>query len=259
MRAYHIDSFTDALFSGNPAAVCILDNEWPDEKLMAKIAMENNLSETAFIIMKDGVRFIRWFTPKCEVNLCGHATLAAAHVLFNHEGVQDNEIMFESRKGALGVKKQGSYIKLDFPSDSARKITFFDELDCFNAKPLECYMGTDDYMLVFESEDVIANLECDFVKAAKLSDKEGLICTAKGRSVDFVSRYFGPKIEIYEDPVTGSAHTVMAPYWAKILGKTLMEAEQLSKRGGKLFCEIIGERVIIGGQAVTYSINELLL
>ena len=259
MKAYHVDSFTNKLFEGNPAVVCILEDEWPGDELMIKIAMENNLSETAFVINKSGQRHIRWFTPKCEVNLCGHATLAAAHVLFNHENEQNDEIIFESRKGILGVKKQGDNILLDFPADPIVKIDFFDELDCFEAKPLECFAGTDDYMLVFESEDIIKGLNCDFLKAAKLSEKEGLICTAKGKSADFVSRYFGPKIEIYEDPVTGSAHTLMAPYWAKILGKAQMEAIQLSKRRGLLFCEVKGDRVIIGGKAVTYSINELLL
>lgn len=261
MKIYHVDSFTDSLFQGNPAAVCILSGPRPGEELMIKIAMENNLSETAFVTMKDntGHRHIRWFTPKCEVNLCGHATLAAAHVLFSHEGVKDEELLFNSKKGVLGVKRRGDYIVLDFPADPIVKIDFFDELDCFKAKPIECYKGTDDYMLVFESEDIIEGLECDFLKAAKLSEKEGLICTAKGRSADFVSRYFAPKIEIYEDPVTGSAHTLMAPYWAGILGKSEMTALQLSKRQGQLFCEVKGSRVFIGGKAVTYSINELLL
>jgi len=260
MKIYHVDSFTDTLFQGNPAAVCILDKEWLPEDLMRKIAMENSLSETAFVIMKeDGSRHIRWFTPKCKVNLCGHATLATAHVLFNHEGVQDKEITFESRKGKLGVKRHEDYIMLDFPIDKIEKIDFFDELDCFNAKPVECYIGTDDYMLVFESQEQIENLECDMLKASKLSEREGFICTAKGKDVDFVSRYFGPKIGILEDPVTGSAHAAMTPYWAKIMGKTEFSARQLSERGGELICKLMGERVIIGGKAVTYSINELFL
>ncbi|MCL2565307.1 MAG: PhzF family phenazine biosynthesis protein [Defluviitaleaceae bacterium] len=259
MKIYHVDSFTDKLFQGNPAAVCILGEDWLQEDLMIKIAMENNLSETAFVIMKNGIRHIRWFTPKCEVNLCGHATLATAHVLFNHEGVKDTEIIFESRKGTLGVKKQGDYIMLDFPIDEIRQIQFFDEIDCFNAKPVECYIGADDYMLVFESQEQIENLECNMLKASKLSEREGFICTAKGKAADFVSRYFGPKIGILEDPVTGSAHAAMAPYWTGILEKTEFSAMQLSERGGQLICKVEGERVIIGGKAVTYSINKLLL
>jgi len=259
MKMYHVDSFADRLFEGNPAAVCILGAEWLSEDLMIKIAMENNLSETAFVTVKDSMFSIRWFTPKCEVNLCGHATLAAAHVLFNHENVQGDEIIFESRKGALPVRKQGEYILLDFPADGIEKVEFFDELDCFNAKPVECYIGSDDYMLVFESEEQIEALECDFAKATKLSKREGFICTAKGESTDFVSRYFGPKIGISEDPVTGSAHTVMAPHWAGVLGRDELEAVQLSARRGKLKCEVKGERVIIGGKALTYMVGEVFL
>ena len=259
MKIYHVDSFTDTLFKGNPAGVCILGEEWICEDLMRKIAMENNLSETAFVIMQKGVRHIRWFTPKCEVNLCGHATLATAHILFNHENVQNEEIIFKSRKGELKVKKHEDYIMLDFPIDPIRKIDFFDELDCFNIKPVEYYIGADDYMLVFDCEEAIVNLECDIAKASKLSEREGFICTAKGKDVDFVSRYFGPKIGILEDPVTGSAHATMVPYWAELLGKAELEAVQLSERGGQLICKLAGERVIIGGKAVTYSINELLL
>jgi len=256
---YHVDSFADELFGGNPAAVCILGDDWLCEGLMKKIAMENNLSETAFVVMKDNIRHIRWFTPKCEVNLCGHATLAAAHVLFNHENVEDEEIVFQSKKGELSVKKQGDYIMLDFPADRIEQVDFFDELNCFNITPIECYIGTDDYMLVFESQEQIAALKCDFAKAAKLSEREGFICTAKGDEGDFVSRYFGPKIGILEDPVTGSAHTLMAPHWADILGKKKLAAVQLSERRGELICEVLGERVIIGGKAVTYLIGELCL
>jgi len=266
MKMYQVDSFTDTLFGGNPAAVCILGNEWLCEDLMKKISMENNLSETAFVMLRDGVRYIRWFTPTCEVNLCGHATLAAAHVLFNHENVTDDEIAFQSKKGALVVKKQGDYILLDFPTDNIQKIDFFDGLDCFEEKPIECYIGSDDYMLVFETQDQIEKLECNMAKATKLTNsegysctREGLICTAKGKDVDFVSRYFGPKVGIPEDPVTGSAHTLLAPYWGEKLGKNKLEAMQLSMRRGKLSCEVLGERVIIGGKAVTYLIGEIFL
>ena len=259
MKMYHIDSFAEAVFEGNPAAVCILGDEWLCEDLMQKIAMENNLSETAFVIHKDSIRHIRWFTPKCEVNLCGHATLAAAHVLFNHENVQDEEIVFHSRKGLLSVKKLGDYIMMDFPVDKIEKVEFRDEFDCFDVKPVEFYAGADDYMLVFESEEQITGLMCDFMKAAKLSDREGFICTAKGKDVDFVSRYFAPKIGIFEDPVTGSAHTTMAPYWAEVLGKDKLEARQLSERQGRLICEVKGDRVIIGGKAVTYLIGEMVV
>jgi len=266
MKIYQIDSFTDTLFGGNPAAVCILGSEWISEDLMMKIAMENNLSETAFVVTKDKTHNIRWFTPTCEVNLCGHATLATAHALFNHENITDEKIIFHSKKGELSVTKKGEYLFLDFPVDDIQKIDFFDGLDCFEEKPVECYIGSDDYMLVFETQEQIEKLECNLVKAGKLTNsegvtctREGLICTAKGNDVDFVSRYFGPKVGIPEDPVTGSAHTLLAPYWAKRFGKNKLDAVQLSARRGKLSCEVLGERVIIGGKAVTYLVGELFL
>ena len=261
MKFYQIDSFTDEIFRGNPAAVCLVGGAWPPVGLMQAIAAENNLSETAFVLDNGESLAIRWLTPTTEVPLCGHATLAAAHVLFRHEGYSGGELVFESMNHRLVVSEgAGGLLTLDFPADTIERVDFTPMLDCFNAAPIETWRGTEEYMLIFESQAQIENMRCDFAKAA-LIDQSGIIVTAPSADADadFVSRYFAPKIGIDEDPVTGSTHTMLMPYWSGVLGKKTLAAKQLSKRGGRLYCELDGRVVKISGTAVTYCIGELLL
>jgi len=259
MKLYQIDSFTDKLFGGNPAAVMLFRGNWPDVDLMQNIAAENNLSETAFVLENGGGLAIRWFTPTTEVALCGHATLAAAHVLYNYEGF-DGELAFASASGELRVTRDGDMLTLDFPAAKIWQIDFEDALDCFNATPTQVWRSETEYMLVFDTQAQIENAVCNLAKAAKI-DLEGLIVTAKADTpgVDFVSRYFAPKIGIDEDPATGSAHTLLTPYWHGVTDKTNFNAVQLSKRRGHLQCRIEGDRIKIGGRAVTYLIGEIFL
>ncbi len=246
IKMYQVDAFADQIFSGNPAAVCPLDKWLPDET-MQNIAMENNLAETAFYVNeKEGLR-IRWFTPTVEVDLCGHATLATAFVLFNHENHTGNKIVFNSRSGPLTVTKSADVLTLNFPVDTLVEVPPIPELEKgLGAKPLKTFKGKTDYMLVFESESQIKNMSPDF-KLIGTVEARGIIVTARGNSVDFVSRFFGPQSGMDEDPVTGSAHTSLTPYWAKVLNKTEFTALQLSKRLGKLTCKLVGDRVEISG------------
>lgn len=257
MKIYQVDAFAEKLFTGNPAAVVPLEQWLPDE-MMQKIAMENNLAETAYYV-KEGEHYrIRWFTPKFEVDLCGHATLATAHVMLQHENIPGNEIRFQSRSGELRVTKHGELFTLDFPSDPAEKIEFFPELLAgFNIQPLEAYKGRMDYMLVFENEKQIRELLPDYRAISKLKSR-GAIVTAKGDDADFVSRYFAPFFGIDEDPVTGSAHTTLTPYWSRKLGKNELTAIQISERTGHLKCVDRGDRIEISGKAQTYLIGEIL-
>lgn len=267
-KLYQVDAFTQcrdqarlvpALFTGNPAAVCPLE-KWLSDDLMQKIAMENNLAETAFYV-KDGDRYLlRWFTPKVEVDLCGHATLASAFVLFNHENHKGNRIDFYSeRSGQLTVTREGIFLTLDFPADKIEKVDITDDIrKSFNIFPLEAYKGKTDLMLVFESESQIRTIVPDFSLLAKL-DYRGVIVTAKGDDVDFVSRFFGPQVGINEDPVTGSAHTTLTPYWSERLGKDHLTAMQLSERSGYLECAVSGERIRIKGQAALYLTGEIFI
>lgn len=258
MKFYHVDSFTSELFKGNPAGVCLLAGDWLSDALMQNIAMENNMAETAFVLSGPSGYAIRWFTPAAEVSLCGHATLAAGHVLFNHEGYDGDTVSFQSRKGAVSVLKDGDRLVLDFPMAKITKVPFTGALDCFDKKPKEVYFGNEDYFFVYETEADIRNIAVNFEKLKQI-DQEGIIITAKGDEYDFVSRYFAPKIAIDEDPVTGSAHTLTVPYWQKVLGKDHFEAAQLSKRTGFLSCTAVGDRVRIGGYAVTYLAGELFV
>lgn len=247
---YQVDAFTDHLFGGNPAGVCPL-NEWIPDALMQKIAAENNLSETAFFVPeKDGYR-IRWFTPTVEVDLCGHATLASGHVIFNHLNYKEDSVCFESRSGRLNVKRDKDQIILDFPTSKFKRIDAPEILiKALGNKFSEVYFSND-YMVVFDSEENILDLKPDFKILSQLETR-GVIATARGIDVDFVSRFFAPAVGINEDPVTGSAHTILTPYWAERLNKTELTASQLSKRRGKLFCKYSGDRVEISGTAVTY-------
>ncbi len=251
IKIYQIDAFADKVFSGNPAAVCPLDNWLPDETLQ-NIAMENNLAETAFYVNeKEGLR-IRWFTPTVEVDLCGHATLATAFVLFHHENYSEHKIVFNSRSGPLTVTKSSDVLTLNFPVDTLTEVPSLPELEQgLGAKPLKTFKGKTDYMLVFEREDQIKNMSPDF-KLIGTVEARGIIVTAKGNNVDFVSRFFGPQSGMDEDPVTGSAHTSLSPYWATVLNKTEFTALQLSKRQGKLKCKLLGDRVEISGTARSF-------
>ncbi len=258
-KIYQVDAFTDKIFGGNPAAVCPL-NKWLSDDLLQKIAMENNLAETAFYVKKENEYQIRWFTPTVEVDLCGHATLAAAFVLFNYENHASNEIDFHSsRSGALKVSKQGDYLTLNFPTDVYEAIDLFPELTAgFDLQAIEALKGKTDYVLVFENENQIKNIKIDLEKISKLKGR-GIIITSKGEQVDFVSRFFAPQSGINEDPVTGSAHTTLTPYWAKKLNKNELTAIQLSERKGFLKCKYLNERVEISGKAVLYLVGEIYL
>lgn len=259
IKLYQVDAFTEGLFSGNPAAVCVLDKWLPDET-MQSIAAENNLAETAFIVPKGNDFEIRWFTPAVEVDLCGHATLATAYVLFNCLNFREPEIVFYSRhSGILKVSKQGETLFLDFPADSPEKQVNRELLKaCIGIVPNELYKGKTDYIAFVDSEETVKNLKLNFDAIAAL-DARGLIVTARGNEVDFVSRFFGPQVGINEDPVTGSAHTSLTPLWSEKLGKKEMTAKQLSKRGGSLTCIDNGKRTLIGGKAALYLEGEITI
>ena len=253
IKMFQVDAFTDKLFGGNPAAVCILD-QWLSENHMQSIAAENNLAETAFITTNDDGYNIRWFTPTIEVDLCGHATLAAAHVIFNHLDYADEEIVFTSlQSGQLTVKQHNGLLTLDFPADTYEKIhtpTLLTE--GLGIEPMETYKGKTDYMAVLPSMHDVAILQPDFGKLNTL-EARGIIVTAAGEGdIDFVSRFFAPQSGINEDPVTGSAHTTLTPYWAQELGKNELAAVQLSERKGQLWCTYVEDRILISGHAITY-------
>jgi len=247
---YQIDAFTGRVFGGNPAAVCPL-NRWIDEDLMQKIAEENNLSETAFFVKSGKGYEIRWFTPTIEIGLAGHPTLAAAFVIFNYCGHGSDEIRFSSKSGELTVNSDGDLIKMNFPALEAVAAAENETVNrALGKKPVELYR-TRDYLAVFDSEDDILSVQPDFGLLKKL-DCLGIIVTAPGKEADFVSRFFAPSAGINEDPVTGSAHSTLIPYWARRLKKDSLHAYQLSRRGGELFCRYLGDRVEISGRAVPY-------
>lgn len=254
---YQVDAFASEVFQGNPAAVCILDH-WPDEAVMQQIANENNLSETAFAVPVEKCFEIRWFTPEMEVALCGHATLATAHVLFNHLKYAGEEICFNTiQSGRLNVKRNGELLTLDFPADTLEEMVVPELIvTALMTPPLKAFRGKTDFMFVFASESEISNMDPDFGLLAQVGGR-GVIVTAPGNDVDFVSRFFAPQTGINEDPVTGSAHTSLTPYWSRVLGKRQLTAKQLSSRGGELVCEDRGDRVEISGHAATYMIGEL--
>lgn len=257
LRIYQIDAFTDKIFQGNPAAVCVLD-EWLDEQLMQKIAAENNLAETAFVLKKSESFEIRWFTPKVEVDLCGHATLASAFVLYHYYEVTAEKIDFISpRSGLLSVAKSDDGLALDFPTDDL-EATAIPEVctEAFGLKPLEAYKGKTDYLFIFDSEKDVVEMQPNLPMVEGLECR-GVIVSAPGEKVDFVSRFFAPQSGIDEDPVTGSAHTSLIPYWSRRLNKTTMEARQVSERQGELTCSYLGERVKIKGSAVVYMVGEI--
>jgi len=252
---FHVDAFASKVFGGNPAGVCPLERWLPDE-LLREIAAENNLSETAFFVRREDYFDLRWFTPTMEVDLCGHATLASAFVLFNELAHPGQSIRFKSQSGWLCAERRRDVIELDFPSRPP--------VPCEAPEPLIRSLGhkpreilkSRDYVVVFDSEAEIAALKPDFDLLAKL-ECLGVIVTARGKNVDFVSRFFAPAAGVLEDPVTGSSHCSLIPFWAERLGKREMLAHQVSRRGGELRCRLLGDRVAIGGQAIVYCRGQL--
>ncbi len=256
MILYQIDAFTDQLFGGNPAAVVPLDS-WPPDQLMQSIAAENNLAETAFVVPEGEDFRIRWFTPGVEVDLCGHATLATAFVMFNELNYAHHQIGFQSKSGLLTVKKDGEWLTMDFPTDHYHPVEISEAIkNCTNAVILEAYKGARDFMLVLENQDALTNSSFDQSAILQLGYC-GLIVTSPGEDVDFVSRFFAPAYGIPEDPVTGSSHCTLTPYWANRFGKNTLTARQLSARGGYLKCQLNHDRVGISGKAVMYMKGKL--
>ncbi|MFT6322179.1 MAG: PhzF family phenazine biosynthesis protein [Granulosicoccus sp.] len=255
---YQVDAFTEKIFGGNPAAVCPLENWLPDD-LMQSIAMENNLAETAFYVSKENHFELRWFTPTTEVDLCGHATLASAHVIFS-TGYTEEEIIFISpRSGELRVRRKEDLYTMNFPTDILEKVAAPSELvEGLGISPLKVFKGKTDFMVIVENQAIIESLQPNFKLLEKL-DARGTIITAPGQNSDFVSRCFFPQAGVDEDPTTGSAHTSMIPYWANQLGKTEMTAIQLSNRKGHLKCKYLNDRVEISGFAKTYLIGEIFI
>ena len=257
LDVYFIDAFADKVFTGNPAAVIFTDID--DEKLMQKIASENNLSETAFVNLTKDTNYIRWFSPLKEVDLCGHATLASGFVYFNFINKDENEVTFMSASGELSVKRNDDLYELNFPKDNLIKIDLKDQVaDSIGVKPIETYIGDINLFAILDSEDAIRALTPDFNKLINL-EGQGLIVSAQSNECDFVSRYFCPKYGINEDPVTGSAHTSLIPYWSERLKSSELVAKQVSDRGGVLYCKNQDTRVLISGKAVLYMKGEIKL
>jgi PhzF family phenazine biosynthesis protein len=255
---FQVDAFTRRVFGGNPAGVCILD-AWLPEDVLQKIAAENNLSETAFLVRRGEEFDLRWFTPEIEIDLCGHATLASAFVLFGEFGFAGDAVRFHSKSGVLTATRDGEVITLDFPAWSTGPCKAEAALvHGLGWMPGEVRRNAEDVLAVLSSEADVLGLKPDTAQLAALETR-GIIVTAPGSDCDFVSRFFAPRLGLIEDPVTGSAHSTLIPYWSERLGKTKMFARQLSRRGGELFCEARGERVSIGGHAVLYSRGQIEL
>lgn len=253
---FFVNSFTDQVFSGNPAGVVFYEHEL-SENLMQKIAAENNLSETAFINLNSNV--IRFFTPTIEVDLCGHATLASAFIFFKFIDHKSKQVKFQSKRGILTAKESNGKIVMDLPRDLPREVKDKSLIQsAINTNIKEAYKGIDDYMVIVESEEDVLNLDLNF-EIIKTLDSRGLIVSSSGKDVDFVSRWFGPQTGVDEDPVTGSAHTLLTPFWAERLNKTKLRAKQLSRRGGELFCELKENSVLISGNASLYLRGEYFL
>ncbi len=256
LKIYHVNAFSSNPFSGNPAAVIPLDF-WLSDTIMQQIAAQNNLSETAFFVKTSEGFHIRWFTPSVEVNLCGHATLASAHVIFEILGFQGESIIFESKSGPLYVSRTKQDFYLNFPAVISYPIKSLEGIEqAMNAIPVHIFRAGDDVLLIFENETEISNLNPDFALLSRI-DARGIIVTSLSDKYDFVCRFFGPRVGVNEDPVTGSAFTKLIPYWSSILGKTKMSACQISQRRGDVSCELLGDRVLIGGKANLYLQGEI--
>lgn len=256
---YQVDAFTCGQFTGNPAAVCVL-KDWLAVELMQNIAMENNLAETAFIVPEGNEWLIRWFTPVTEVDLCGHGTLASSFVVINILEPERQEVTFHTMNmGDLVVRKKTDMLELDFPTDTLHKCDLPRlVMESLGKEPVECFVGRSDFLLLFGSEAEILALRPDFRKLA-MADGRGIIVTAPGSNADFVSRFFAPQAGIDEDPVTGSAHTTLTPFWSVRLGKASMTARQLSARKGYLECTLKGNRTLIAGRAVLFLEGEIFV
>ena len=257
MKQYIVDAFTNEPFSGNPAAVCVMES-WPADESMMKLAMENNLSETAFIVKEGNVYHLRWFTPGTEVELCGHATLASSFVILNYYEPDKDSIQFNTLSGVLTVSRKGDLYEMDFPTFKLKEIPVTDDMEhAFGVRPVKAVLGLD-LVCVFASEEQIWEMEPIQSELLKI---EGRIqnATAKGKDVDCVSRSFCPKLSISEDPVCGAAHCQIADYWSKELGKDVIEAYQASKRGGYLHCKMLGNgRIAISGAATLVAISDIV-
>jgi len=254
---YQVDAFASNVFEGNPAAVCPL-RKWLDDDLMQRIAAENNLAETAFLVPEGGVYTIRWFTPLTEIKLCGHATLASAYVLFNELGVDGREVNFNSRSGLLTVRRNNDLLELDFPSQPAEQCEPPKGLsEALGINVQRCFKN-EDYLVVVEAEHALQALTPNFGKLLDINTR-GVIVTAPSEQYDFVNRFFAPRVGINEDPVTGSAYTKLIPFWAHELGKRRLDAKQISARGGEVFCRLAGDRVKISGHGVLFSKSEIII
>lgn len=254
-KQYVVDAFTDEVFHGNPAAVCVADHALPEE-LMQQIAIENNLSETAFPVKEGSGYHLRWFTPGGEIDLCGHATLATAWVLLHFYEPEAERVIFRTMSGPLTVTRQGDRYAMDFPAYALQAVPVTPAMTAaLGAEPKEAWLGRD-LLCVFDDPATVETMQPDQEALLKL---DGLLVnvTAPGREENCVSRSFGPKCAVPEDPVCGSGHCHIAPYWAKRLGKETLQARQASHRGGRLLCRVQGERVTLSGRAVLYSVGEI--
>lgn len=257
MKQYVVDAFTDKVFAGNPAAICVLD-KWISDELMQKITTENNLSETAFTVKEGEHYHLRWFTPGGEIDLCGHATLATAYTLFRFYEKDTEVLSFDTLSGVLTVRKNGDLLEMDFPAYELHPVEVTEKMvDAIGLRPLEAYMGRD-LLCVVSSEDEVRNAAPD---QAKIMELDGLLVhlTAKSNDFDCVSRSFAPKCGVAEDPVCGSGHCHIVPYWAKTLEKDALVAYQASRRGGVLHCRIEGDRIVLAGNAALYSEAEIFV
>lgn len=255
IQMFQVDAFAEKVFAGNPAAVCPLES-WLDDAILQAIAEENNLSETAFFVQSDDGFKLRWFTPVEEVDLCGHATLAAAHVLYEHLKYPKPEILFHTRSGELTVSRDNLGLSMDFPAERPKSIEGPKPLYEGLGKPPKQILAASDYLAVYDTEEDVRSLSPNFQQLLEL-DLRGVIATAPGTDADFVSRCFFPKLRINEDPVTGSAHCQLMPYWSDKLQRSQLKARQISKRGGVIHCEIRGDRVLMSGTAKDYMVAEI--